>query len=164
MEKELFPMIRGKERRIIDGTLNSKSSKNRRKGDKIEDNTLVKLMEHVYVSHGIIFIDSLERISSKIELDSYSGLVYDKLIGKEKNYIIQKGTFVIILKNLDFFEHGAFDNSKLQEVIANLEKSEMKLLLHNGSWWVRQNQSLNDIKYKNVLEENNYLEDLKELY
>lgn len=163
MDTELFPM-RKKERRKVDGNLNSKNSKkNRRKSDKKEDNPLYSLMESVYISNGIIFTDSLDKVSNKVQEYGYSDVAYDRLLGKEKNYIVQSGTFVIVLDNLDFFEHTEFDNTKLQEMILNLENSKMQLLLYNGAWWVKKEQDFVDIKYKNALEEEYYLDDLKEM-
>ena len=163
MEKELFPM-KIIERRTVDGDLNSRKSKqNRRKSDRKEDVKLYNLMESVYMSNGIIFTDSFERISEKTEKHDYLDVEYSRLVTQDKNYIIQNGTFVIVLDNLVFFEDASFDNTRLEEIISSANISKMELFVYNGSWWVKKDQAFKDVEYKWVRGENTLLEDLKEI-
>ena len=163
MEKELFPM-KIIERRTVDGDLNSRKSKqNRRKSDRKEDVKLYNLMESVYMSNGIIFTDSFERISEKTEKHDHLDVEYSRLVTQDKNYIIQNGTFVIVLDNLVFFEDASFDNTRLEEIISSANISKMELFVYNGSWWVKKDQAFKDVEYKWVRGENTLLEDLKEI-
>lgn len=163
MEKELFSM-KIKERRTVDGDFNSrKSNKNRRKNDSKEDKKLYSLMESVYMVNGIIFTDSFERISENTKKHDYLDVEYSVLETKEKNYIIQDGTFVIVLDTLEYFKDVSFDNTKLEEIISKVETSKMELFLYNGSWWIKKEQDFKDIQYKRVRDENSLVEDLKEM-
>ena len=152
------------ERRTVDGDLKSrKSNHNRRKSDRKEDVKLYHLMESVYMSNGIIFTDSFERISEKTEKHDYLDVEYSRLVTQDKNYIIQNGTFVIVLDNLVFFEDASFDNTRLEEIISSANISKMELFIYNGSWWVKKDQDFKDVEYKWVRGENILLEDLKEI-
>lgn len=163
MKKELFSM-KIVERRTVDGDFKSrKFNYNRRKSDKLEDNNLYKLMESVYMLNGVLFTDSFEIISENIQKCDYLDIEYNSLQTDDKNYIVQNGTFVVVLSSLYFFEDSSFDKNDLDDIISNVDSIKVDMFLYNGSWWVNKDQAFVDVEYKRIQEENTILEDLKDM-
>ena len=163
MEKELFSM-KIKERRTVDGAFNSrKSNKNRRKSDLEEDHKLHHLMESVYMLKGIIFTDSFKNITENTTKHDYLDIEYSVLETSENNYIVQEGTFVVVLNSIFCCENVSSDNITLEDILPSIEDPKVELFLYNGSWWANQDKHFQDVEYKMIREEKSFMEDLKEI-